>query len=339
VEAYEAFSRGLLNFRNESHEAMDRAILFFERAVQLDPGYARAYLHLGSAYDLKASYLVMPELYERAIGHLRRALDLRPDLPGGWRELGSALIDSGLEDEGIEAIQHALARDPADSGAHAMMGRALFLGKARFAEAARWYEKALALNPRAGWSALQLSHCAALLRDFPRGEAAANRAVALQEESLSGKEGIHIVGAYMRRGHLLALQDRHGEAIQELQKELGFFQRVDHALRDRISIELHQRVGASQLKLGLAAEGEASLERALDGFERRLRMGADEPFSRYYAACAYALRGETEQALGSLEKAAARRHAFVVERARIEPELAGLQGEPRFQALLRERRP
>ena len=50
-EAYEAFSKGVLNLRAESHEALDRAILFFERAVQLDPGYARAHLQLGSAYE------------------------------------------------------------------------------------------------------------------------------------------------------------------------------------------------------------------------------------------------------------------------------------------------
>ena len=32
-----------------------------------------------------------------------------------------------------------------------------------------------------------------------------------------------------------------------------------------------------------------------------MRAGADDPFTRYYAACAYALRGEPEPALESLE--------------------------------------
>src|SRR6185503_20770843 len=33
VEAYEAFARGVLNLRLETYEALDRAVLFFERAV------------------------------------------------------------------------------------------------------------------------------------------------------------------------------------------------------------------------------------------------------------------------------------------------------------------
>src|SRR5439155_1583650 len=69
-------------------------------------------------------------------------------------------------------------------GALAAMGRALFIGRADFEEAACWYERALAANPKAGWYALQLSHCAALLRDFVRGEAAASRAIELQQEAV-----------------------------------------------------------------------------------------------------------------------------------------------------------
>jgi serine/threonine protein kinase/tetratricopeptide (TPR) repeat protein len=334
VDAYEAFSRGMLNFRAESHESMDRAILFFERAIQLDPAYARAYLQLGAAFSTKASYLAMPELHERAIAHLRRAIELRPNLAMAWRELGSALVDLGRTDDAVSAIERAIVLDPADSGPHSTMGRALFVGRGRFAEAAAWFEKALALNPKAGWAALQLAHCAALLRDFPRGEAAADRATELQEEFLSGKEGILIVGAYMRRGHLLALQDKHREAIDAFRREQDFVARVDHALRGRISIELNQRIGGAHLKLGDRARAEAAFQTALAGWEERLRMGADEPFTRYYAACVYALQGQTEPALANLEKAARARRAFVVERARIEPEFAGLRGENRFEALI-----
>ena len=42
VEAYEAFAKGMLNLRIESYEALTGPSLFFERAVALDPGYARA---------------------------------------------------------------------------------------------------------------------------------------------------------------------------------------------------------------------------------------------------------------------------------------------------------
>src|SRR5271169_247334 len=53
IDAYEAYSKGLINLRAESRESVDRAILFFERAVALDPFYARAWLALGEAYEVR----------------------------------------------------------------------------------------------------------------------------------------------------------------------------------------------------------------------------------------------------------------------------------------------
>jgi len=339
LEAYEAFSRGMINLRAESHESVDRSILFLERAVALDPSYAQAHLKLGSAYETKASYLVMPELYEKAIARYRRAIELRPGLVSAWRELGGVLVALCREEEGVEAIRHALTLDPKDAGAHATMGRAHFIGFGDFRRAAECYEKAIAFNPQAGWYVLQLAHCYALLRDFERGEDAARRAVSLQEDFLSGREGFLIVGAHMRLGHMAALQGRHEEAVEHFQREIAFLQRVDHALRNRILIELHQRLGSAHLRLGHAAEGAASLALALEGFERRLRLGADEPFSRYYAACAYAVRGDVDPALAYLERAVRMRRRFTIARARIEPEFDGLRGERRFRELVGESEP
>ena len=64
-------------------------------------------------------------------------------------------------------------------------------------------------------------------------------------------------------------------------------------------------------------------------------MGTDEPFTRYYAACAYALHGDVEAALDCLEKTVRMKRAYTLERARIEPHLEALRGEPRFLELIR----
>ena len=135
VEAYEAFSKGVINLRRESYESLDRAAFLFERATALDPGYARAHLELGSTYANKAEYLAIPELQDRALASLRRALDLRPGLVRAWREMGTTLIALCRDDEGIEAIRRGLELDPDDAGALASMARALFVGQARFREA------------------------------------------------------------------------------------------------------------------------------------------------------------------------------------------------------------
>ncbi len=65
-----------------------------------------------------------------------------------------------------------------------------------------------------------------------------------------------------------------------------------------------------------------------------MRMGADEAYTRYYAACALARLGDADGAIDVLEKAARMRHAFTVVRARTEPDFVSLRGNPRFEALV-----
>jgi tetratricopeptide (TPR) repeat protein/TolB-like protein/predicted Ser/Thr protein kinase len=336
VEAYEAFSRGMINMQLESYESLDRAIQFFERAVALDPAYVRALVELGHAYATKADYLTLPEFNERALATFRRALERRPESARAWRLMGGTLLSLGRNEEGLEALRRALELAPGDPGALAGMGRALFVGEGRLREAASYFERALERDPQAGWFALQLAHCLALLHDFERGEEVARRAAELQESLLSGREGFVIVGSHMRLGHLAALQGRDAEAVEHFQRELAFLQRVDHALRGRITIELQLRLGAAHRRLGQAEAAQAALETARDAFEERLRLGADDPFTRYYAAGIYAQLGQIDDALASLERAASSRPALTAARAPDDPELEPLRTHPRFRALLQE---
>ncbi len=334
LEAYEACSKGLLNLQEESQESIDRAIVFFQRAVALDPGYARAHMLLGAALDLKGDYLTTPELSERALASLDRALALRPDSAEVWRYRGSALVTLNRDEEALAAFEGALALNPMDASAQSGIARVHFILRGDFARAVLGYERALALNPRAGWSALQLAHCATLLRDFPKAEAAARRAIELQQAFLSGRAGLAIVGAHMRLGHAMALQGRHREALDEYAQEAEFVRSVDHALRARIFVELQQRIGEAHLRLGEAAAAKAALDLAIEAYERRMRTGADDPMTPYYGGCAHALRGEKEPALACLERAAAGRPRLTAARAAIEPALETLRDEPRFQAIL-----
>ena len=334
VAAYEAFAKGLLNIRDDSHESLDRAILFFERAVALDPNYVRAQIELGAAWEQKGEYLAALEYHERAETILRRALEARPRIPRIWRELGVNLLAMNRVEEAMECLQQARALAPDDFRILAGMARAHFIGKGDFKAAAELLAQSVERNPEAGWYLMQLAHCYALLRDFTRGEPAARRAIDLQEAFVSGQQGVQLVGAYMRMGHLLSLQGRYAEASEAFVSELGFVERVNHALRSRIRVELSMRWGLALQGSGNKDRAAAVLASGLETFTERLALGADEPFSRYYAAAIHALRGETDDALKFLKSAAAGRPAFVLARARIEPEWQSLRTDPRFERLI-----
>jgi tetratricopeptide (TPR) repeat protein/TolB-like protein len=334
VAAYEAFTRGVVNLRAQTRESLDRAIAFFEQALALDPSYLDAHVQLGVALDLKASFLGGRELQHRAIASIRRALELRPDHAKAWRELASCQLSSGTsDDEAVVSAQRAVELDPRDAATHAMLARARFIGFARFEEAADGFARALELNPEAGWYALQLSLCAALLGQLDRAETAARNALVLQEGFLSGRQGLALVGAFVRLGQVALLRGRPLDAVELYRREEEFVRRVGHALGERIMIEIRYRIGSALVAARRDEEGRRELRAAVDLHEERLRLGADDPFTRYYAACARGSLGDVDGAVADLEYALERRRAYVLRRARGEPELAAALAHPRLAGL------
>ena len=115
---------------------------------------------------------------------------------------------------------------------------------------------------------------------------------------------------------------------------MDFLGNTDHPLKNRILVELNARLGASYQHLGDAHKALAMFTVALEVFDRRVRLGADDPFTRYYAAGVHAMRGDAEPALAFLERALAQQRPFTAARARIEPEFETLRSDPRFQRLV-----
>lgn len=294
VEAFEAYSRGVLNMRTAGRDAIDRAIALFERAVQLDPKYASAWAALGGAHTLKGGFLGMPQLLEKAIEPLRRALGLNPRLVNAHVWLGSALAGLGKLDEGLASLQKAVEIEPDNADAHQTLARAYWLSKGMVPEGIAELRKSLALNPEAGYTHLQLSMLEALSGNFDAAEAAARQAIELQERAMSGTEGLLIVGAHARLGYVYYLRGDYRTSYTEYRRELEWVNTSDHALRERTVIELHQKISAVHHARGEEAEAIRFGDLAIQAHARRVAAGADDPATRYYIAAVYARRGDVE---------------------------------------------
>ena len=300
IEAFEAYSRGVLNLRSAGRDAIDRAISLFERAVDIDPAYAAAWAALGGAYNIKGSFLSLPELQHKAIERLRRALGLNPSLVNARVWLAASLLALGQVDEGIEELRAAERLDPENADVHQSLARAYWMWRGMVQEGINELRIAISLNPDGGYAYLQVSFLEALNGNLDAAEESARLAIELQERAMSGTEGLLIVGAHARLGYVHYLRQEHDAAYREYRRELEYLTSSDHALRERTLIELHQKLSALHDARGDKVEAVRFGDLAIEALERRVAAGSDDPATRYYVAAVYARRGNVNETIKHL---------------------------------------
>jgi eukaryotic-like serine/threonine-protein kinase len=327
MEAYQAFARGMLNLRLATRDSMDRGITLLEQAIARDPNYVEAMVELAGALELKAAFQTLPELLVRSLDLTERALRIRPTDADAHVQRGDTLLVMGRVDEAIAALREGVRLQPERAAAHGSLGRAYWLGKGQIDDAVTEFERTLQLNPAAGYGHLQLTLLYTLRGDFAAAEELAKEAIRLQDQAMSGATGLIVVGAHARLGYVYYRQGRHDEAIREYRRELEMLSVGDHVLRERTSIELQQKLGAAYRRMGNIASAEFHETQAIELFTRRLSAGGDEPFTRYYVAALYALRGEAEPARQHLERPLKELPAFTRWRLPRDPDFDPIRAE------------
>jgi adenylate cyclase len=182
TEAYTYFLRGRELAREETEPSLRQAVNFFEKAVELDPTFAKAYLgradcflQLASdAYEpyeksipkaelsVKKALELDPELAEAAAAlaaihfleddiaasetEARRAIELNPSLPEAYRILSNAVFVKGDGDEGIKLWEAAYRLDPVRPRYVERLG-AFYFYMGRDSEALQFWEKTEQLAP------------------------------------------------------------------------------------------------------------------------------------------------------------------------------------------------
>ncbi len=334
IEAYEAFSKAEAKLMSGDSDEIEEAIKLLVQAIALDPKYARAYAGLGYAYTLEGQFFAKPEMLNTGVEFFQKAMELQPMMADAYAGLGMAFVALGRDDDAMGALRRALSFASQNADVHSSLGRTYAIGKGMFREALVEYESALKLNPADAWTAQQIALCCAYTGDYERGEQAARLAIKAQEEFVSGHEGVRLTGSHVRLAHLYNLQGRYDAAISECYREIVFLRQSHHALKERTLIEVHQKLVSANMRQGNTEDARAAFEQVSKGFAARLAIGADEPFTRYYVACASAMIGDKEAALEHLAKAIEGRRNFNSARARVEIDFESLRGDTRFKALI-----
>jgi tetratricopeptide (TPR) repeat protein len=334
LEAYEAFSRGMVHLRLATRESLDRAVVLFEQAIGADPRYASAWAMLGVTRNMQAQFLAQPALLDQALQALQHAIAIDPRHVYALAGLSSAQLGRGRSDEAIAAATRALDIDPDHVMARGVLARAFWIGKGLLDEGIAALERAGRQSPDAGYIHQQLALLFSLRGDLDRAEHEATRAVALQDALKSGTEGLLMVGSHVRFGYIRYRQGRYDEALAAFERERAFLAQHDHALKERLLIEIAQKRSASLWRKGDRAGADRAYEEAVNAFGARRSRGPTDPFTTYYLAALHALRGESDPALRLLAECLAALPALTRTRLRLDPDFDPVRDTDAFRALV-----
>ena len=151
LEAYDCVLRGREHWDRFRPEDNREARRLYEKAIEIDPDYARAYASLAWTYLLEHRERwagAEDQPLERALEIARRGVMVNPASHSNHLALGQVCLSKGLHDEALETLETAITLNPNDADGYVFLATALNR-TGRPDEAISLVEKAQRLNPAA----------------------------------------------------------------------------------------------------------------------------------------------------------------------------------------------
>jgi len=316
AEAYSLCLRGIYHNVNASSEAdLRKAVMYFERAIELDPEFALAYSWLSDCYEtlVQAGHIPAALALPKAEDAARQALELDPNLADAHRVLFLILIMRKEPNwrAAEREIAKALELNPSVAAGHESYAW-LLAYEGRLDESLAEAKEALDIDPLSSFANQTLASVHYLRREYDAAIAQLLKARDLDPTS----RGIAIgLGTnYMQKGE-------HDKAIGYLRKAL------------------QPSMGAADLSryylaCAYARSGKAAVaERILKDFSE-----VSSSKSHFVPAVAIAqiheALGRKEEAIRTLEKAYEDGDYASLLDLKVSPEWDGLRSDPRFMLLV-----
>ena len=307
-EAFQAFLLGEhLRNRGDRQDLLRASIGAFQKAIRLDPGYAKAYVGLARAWSQMALNSFVS--YEEGIGNMqagiRKALDLAPQL----------------------------------AEAHLTLGKLHFEHKQDIRAAEEAVGTALKLSPGKVDVQLEYSRIQCYQRHFDEGIAAARKALSLDPVSLIANHFLGHILYFSRRyeeaiaafRHTLAMDPQYPKPHYFIAMSLLWLGEIDEAWTEvqKEPMDWMRWTGSAVIldRLGRLDEAEASLA--------KLYREDEQEFAAKQRADVYAQWGRTDEAFKCLDQALHYGDPGLCQLF-VDPFLDPLGEDPRFQALLRK---
>jgi adenylate cyclase len=149
IGAYVLYLRGRYYWNKRTKEDLEKAIGYFDEAIQKDPNYALAHAGMADCYTLMGRHLYLPrkEAYSKARDHANRALELNDNLAEAHTSLAAVLTIYDWDWDTAEGhFRQAIHLNPNYAAAH-YWHSVLLQTMGSLQESVTAAEKAQALDP------------------------------------------------------------------------------------------------------------------------------------------------------------------------------------------------
>jgi TolB-like protein/DNA-binding winged helix-turn-helix (wHTH) protein len=305
-EAFDAYMQGHYYFERDTDKDTEMAAKYFERATQLDPSYALAWVGLSRARKWQAVTGLIPreEGYLGARDAVKRALALNPNLADAHAQMGRIKEQIDFDWTGADAsYRRAVELEPGDpENVRSAASSAAILG--RLDEALQLSRRAVDLDPLNAHSWAGLGEIEFREGKLDEAEADLKKAHELRPDDFLSS---------MFLSEIYVMQGRPQDALPEI-----------------------ERVGYPEMRMFLYAIAYHALGRKKDS-DAALRelIAKYQAIDPYLIAEIYAFRNQSDEAFEWLDRAYAQRNDGLVH-TKVDPLLKSLHNDPRFAALLKK---
>jgi TolB-like protein/Tfp pilus assembly protein PilF len=310
-EVYESYLKGRYVLgKSDSRAGLAESVAYFQRAIQMDPTFAPAYLGVANAdAELGTVFIGAPpnETRPKVVRAARRALELDPDLAEAHVLLGRMQQQEWHWADAEAEFRRALELNPNDADAHVQLALWM-LCQGRTDEAVSWARRGRELDPLTvsgnwiGWILFQ-SH---------------RYDDAIRELRSSLRVEPNNAGVLTSLGFALDANNQPGEAITALEKAISVSKRSPAA--SGVLVRAYAHAGRREDALRLLAQLQ---ERSKAGY---IPAGA--------FVNAYLGLGDTNQAFAWLEQAY-KEQSNILQFLKVHPFFDPLRTDARFVSLVR----
>ena len=184
VQAYDYYLRGRQHFHQLRRKSLEYSRQMFNKAIEIDPEYARAYAGVADSCSLLYTYFDAREFnLKQADAASLKALELEPELAEAHLARGLAESLRKRFDEAEREFEIAIKLDPKLFESAFWYGRSL-QSAGRFQEAAKMFERASLLRPEDYQAPALLAQAFSSQGLTNDAQLAVRRALRLMEEAL-----------------------------------------------------------------------------------------------------------------------------------------------------------